>query len=63
MTFEEAVYNILPQATKVRVKETGKVLLVRLKKLRKDEKKDEKDMILLKLDDGTWYTNEEVEMV
>ena len=61
MTFDEAVYNILPQATKVKVKETGKVLLVRLKKLRKAEKKGEKDMMLLKLDDGTWYTNDEVE--
>ena len=55
--------TLQPFVDSVVVKETGKVLLVRLNKLRKAEKKDEKDMVLLKLDDGTWYANDEVEKV
>ena len=51
--------NLRPFVDSVVVKDTGKVLLVRLNKLRKAEK----DMVLLKLDDGTWYANDEVEKV
>lgn len=54
MTCCEAI-TIIPYATKVRVKGTGEIFIVRLK-----HKRDEKTM-LLKLDDGTWYTNDEVE--
>ena len=54
MTCRDAI-TIIPYATRVRVKETGRIFIVRLK-----HKSDEKTM-LLKLDDGTWYTNDEVE--
>ena len=60
MTISEAK-TLQPFVDSVVVKDTGKIMLVRLNKLRKAENKDEKDMALLKLDDGTWYTNDEVE--
>ena len=55
MTCHEAI-TIIPYATKVRVKETGRIFIVRLKH------KSDDNMMLLKLDDGTWYTNDEVEL-
>ena len=56
MTCHEAI-KIIPYTTKVRVKETGGIFIVRLKHERDD------GTMLLKLDDGIWYTNEEVELV
>ena len=56
MTCHEAI-TLIPFASKVRVKSTGNILIVRLKHKNND------NSILLKLDDGTWYTNDEVEFV
>ena len=56
MTCHEAI-TIIPYTTEVRVKETGRIYIVRLKHKNND------NTMLLKLDDGIWYTNEEVELV
>ena len=50
-----------PYATKVRIVGTGKELLVRLVQTSRCAKTNKVQNVLLKCD-GTWYTNEEVEL-
>ena len=60
MTFDEAK-NLRQFVDFVVVKVTGKKLMVRLVHIREAEKNDKEDYVLLKLDDDTWYTHDEVE--
>lgn len=60
MTVQEAM-RAKPYVTKVRVIRTGKVMVVRLMQTSRCAKTNMIKNILLKLDDGTWYTNDEVE--
>ena len=62
MTFNE-VKNLRQFVDSVVVKATGEKLLVRLVRIHETERADKEDYVLLKLDDGTWYTNDEVELV
>lgn len=62
MTFNEAK-SLQQFVDSVVVKATGKKMLVRLVRIHEAEKADNEDYVLLKLDDGTWYTHDEVEKV
>ena len=62
MTAQEAM-RAKPYVTKVRVIRTGKVMTVRLIQTSRCAQTNIVQHVLLKLDDGTWYTNDEVEFV
>ena len=61
MTIQKAK-TLKPFVSKVKVIQTGKVLMVRLIQTSRCAKTNAVQNILLKLDDGTWYTNDEVTM-
>ena len=61
MTIQKAK-TVKPMVSRVRVIQTGKVMMVRLVQTSRCAKTNGIQHILLKLDDGTWYTNDEVEL-